>query len=709
MKKWGRREKLYLASFLLIIAVCLFVFPIKAENSENSSSSEWWMFHKYLNHTGWDGVPFTVVGGLNAVYFTAGGQFQGSSPAVAYGYVYIGSDDKKLYQLNASNVSIQIATFTTGEFIRSSPAVANGYVYVGSNDDRLYQLNASNISVQFANFTAQYDITSSPAVANGYVYVGSNDDRLYQLNASNVSIQIANFTTGDNVYISSSAVANGYIYVGSVDKRIYQLNASNVSKQIANFTTGGAIYSSPAVANGYIYVGSADNKTYQLNASNISIQFANFTANGTVSSSPAVANGYIYVGSSNNFLYQLNASNISQQIASYASLFPGVIYTSGMYSSPAIANGYVYIGSEDEMMYQLNASNVSNLYANFSTTGNVWTSPAIANGYVYAGNAESRMYQLNASNISLVCFETWSCSDWSSCVGGSHSRTCSDLNSCGTELLKPALSEGCTASSGGGWYINQTTQTNVTATETQSVGAITSGRPASFGITDPNLNIRNVTINTNTNVSNVSLTVSRKANQSLPLTFPSGLLYQAFKINTTVSNDHLNNVTLDFRVSKTWLSQQNYTYNDVLLYRIPDQDSLWQALATKSIREDNDYYYFTSLSPGFSTFIIFVGITECTAQQTRCFNNILQSCAENRSWTVEQACTYACQNSKCINSIFGINPSIIYAGLVCGITIALLIVLFLTKIKFSKRKSLRNAASKFNNNNNQSSLNKPPY
>jgi hypothetical protein len=60
--------------------------------------------------------------------------------------VYIGSFDKKLYAFNASgcghSTCSPLGTGLTGDFIDSSPSVANGAVYVGSNN-LLYAFNAN--------------------------------------------------------------------------------------------------------------------------------------------------------------------------------------------------------------------------------------------------------------------------------------------------------------------------------------------------------------------------------------------------------------------------------------------------------------------------------------------------------------------------------------------------------------------------------------
>ncbi len=49
-------------------------------------------------------------------------------------------------------------------------------------------------------------------------------------------------------------------------------------------------------------------------------------------------------------------------------------------------------------------------------------------------------------NSSNECVEDWSCSDWSECVDGSQSRTCTELNKCGTSEYKPSESQTCEVS-----------------------------------------------------------------------------------------------------------------------------------------------------------------------------------------------------------------------------------------------------------------------
>ena len=81
---------------------------------------------------------------------TLGAQVIHSSPAVGFGNVYVATagSDHKLYAFNASGCRetscLPLWTASTGGIIRSSPTVANGVVYVGSEDHNLYAFHLAN-------------------------------------------------------------------------------------------------------------------------------------------------------------------------------------------------------------------------------------------------------------------------------------------------------------------------------------------------------------------------------------------------------------------------------------------------------------------------------------------------------------------------------------------------------------------------------------
>ena len=80
----------------------------------------------------------STVSGLDVAWsFPTGAPVIYSSPAVADGVVYVGSQDGNVYALDAAT-GTEAWSFATGGAVDSAPAVADGVVYVGSNDLNMY-------------------------------------------------------------------------------------------------------------------------------------------------------------------------------------------------------------------------------------------------------------------------------------------------------------------------------------------------------------------------------------------------------------------------------------------------------------------------------------------------------------------------------------------------------------------------------------------
>ncbi|MGH9280748.1 MAG: PQQ-binding-like beta-propeller repeat protein, partial [Acidimicrobiales bacterium] len=111
-----------------------------------ASAADWPEFRADVTNSGVNpaenAIGPSTVGSLAPVWAAPTGDQVSSSPAVANGTVYVGSDDTRLYAMNAATGQILWSTITGGS-VRSSPAVANGTVYVGSDDTRLYAMNAA--------------------------------------------------------------------------------------------------------------------------------------------------------------------------------------------------------------------------------------------------------------------------------------------------------------------------------------------------------------------------------------------------------------------------------------------------------------------------------------------------------------------------------------------------------------------------------------
>ncbi|MDD5338009.1 MAG: PQQ-binding-like beta-propeller repeat protein [Dehalococcoidales bacterium] len=99
-----------------------------------------------------------------------------SSPSLAGNYAYVGSGTK-LFSINVIGYNIQWE-FTTNGDVTSSPAVANGVVYVGSEDGHIYAVDTTT-GLLLWDYATGGQVSSSPAIVNGLLYVGSMDGTLY--------------------------------------------------------------------------------------------------------------------------------------------------------------------------------------------------------------------------------------------------------------------------------------------------------------------------------------------------------------------------------------------------------------------------------------------------------------------------------------------------------------------------------------------------
>ena len=132
-------------------------------------------------------MPFNSITGA-LVWKSRTGGISSSSPAVANGVVYVGSDGgdgfdgASLFALNASTGAL-LWDYGIASGVRSTPAVANGMVYV-TNNAVLDTFDATT-GAHLWQFEAEGPVGNSPAVANGVVYFGSfNSGEVYALNAS---------------------------------------------------------------------------------------------------------------------------------------------------------------------------------------------------------------------------------------------------------------------------------------------------------------------------------------------------------------------------------------------------------------------------------------------------------------------------------------------------------------------------------------------
>ncbi len=324
---------------------------------------------------------------LRQAWSISTGQTITSSPIVANGVVYVGSNDDKFYAFDATTGK-QKWNISTRHYITSSPAVADDLVYIGS--EALYALDATTGKQKWVfSPTGLRAIGFSPVVTNGVIYVGSfnegssYDGMLYAVDAITGEQKWASSPAGGWAPSSSPAVAHGLIYVGSYDGSLHAFDAvTGQSRWSAPM--GDIVFSSPTVVDDLVYVGSRDGKLYAFDATTGQQKWDASTGAAIFVSSPAVANSLVYIGSNDGKLHAFDTTTGQQKWV--AATGSGI--TS---SSPIVANGLVYIGSHDSALYAFDATTGQQKWV-AATSDIIDSSPAVANGWVYIGSDDHKLY-----------------------------------------------------------------------------------------------------------------------------------------------------------------------------------------------------------------------------------------------------------------------------------------------------------------------------
>jgi outer membrane protein assembly factor BamB len=331
----------------------------------------------------------------------------GSTPVICEGRVYVGSQDKNVYCLDARDGEF-LWSFMTGARIKSSVAVADGRVYVGPDDGTVYCLDAKNGSCLWeteaggyieASFKAVTGIRSSPVVVNDRVYVGSLDTNLYCLDVDSGDIVWAYKTGG---YITSSpAVSDGAVYITSQEPDsggLYKLNADDggfiwrceIPYVIAS-DRGVDLHASPTVADGMVFVAANKYNYHGVNAETGDIEWTYSTTEGTEG-----IGGYLIASMSYNGgeLYVVDMFFITALDASNGEVVWKSWIGTELYTSPTYGGGKVYVTTDRRFVYVINATNGDRLTF-FDTGSNSWSSPALYEGRLYFGNNDGKVYCLD--------------------------------------------------------------------------------------------------------------------------------------------------------------------------------------------------------------------------------------------------------------------------------------------------------------------------
>ncbi|MBN78710.1 MAG: hypothetical protein CMJ70_01110, partial [Planctomycetaceae bacterium] len=351
------------------------------------------------------------VGSLLWTYTT--GSWLNSGPSIGdNGYLFIVSNDGKLYALNPAT-GTKVWDFPGDGGVKGTPAVgSNGAVYVGSGSGKLYSLNALTGAENWA-FNAGAWVQTSPAIAaDGTVYAGASNgvNKVYAINGS-TGAQIWEFQAGGELHGGISIGTNGYVYFGCNDNKVYAVNGATGTEVWSYNTTGhvrGA--NTPAIASdGTVYVGSDSGKLYSLNGTTGAENWA-FNAGAWLRGSPVIGtDGTIYFATANtstlaaNKLYAVNGATGAELWN-----FPMTSYVN---APPVIgSDGTIYIGEDpggSKKFYAVNGATGAKLW-DFTTAGGISMPATIgSNGVVYFGSVDGKVYAIKGNSSTGLASSPW--------------------------------------------------------------------------------------------------------------------------------------------------------------------------------------------------------------------------------------------------------------------------------------------------------------
>jgi outer membrane protein assembly factor BamB len=285
------------------------------------------------------------VSGLHVVWSaTTGGPIE-SSPAVAKGTLYIGSDDGSLYAFGAKTGAIKWQSPTGGP-VFGSPAVSGGKVFDTSGDNHLYAFDAKTGSIRWSVDLGGFAPTqTSPAVVHRSIYATSGTQTVFAIHAATGAIRWSRslIYLGCDLDLGySPSVAHGKLFqtgcgipLTAMDARTGDVLWETPDTECPN--------SGPAVSVGVAYYPTCHADMQARDASTGSLRWATpGPAVGVQLTYPAVGGGMVYEASydeTGNPGY-LTAWDAGTGVLQWVTTLP----CGSIYSSPTIANGVVYVG-----------------------------------------------------------------------------------------------------------------------------------------------------------------------------------------------------------------------------------------------------------------------------------------------------------------------------------------------------------------------------
>ena len=182
---------------------------------------------------------------------------------------------------------------------------------------------------------------------------------------------------------------------------------------------------------------------------------------------------------------------------------------------------------------------------------------------------------------------------------------------CGDGICDPAMGEACSncpedcgtcPPSAGGAASTFAPLAVELLEETRSIDFIPAGGIGIINFTNEDeLGIQSIEITAKNSITNVKITVKKEDAKPSEVISPEGIVYSYIRITSNVEEGNVSGVKIKFKVNKTWVYNNSVNKSTIALQRYTSQ---WEILPTSLVKEDGNYVYYESESPGLSVFAI---------------------------------------------------------------------------------------------------------
>ncbi len=233
--------------------------------------------------------------------FEAGGEI--SSSANFYnGQVLFGSQDAKLYLLNAENGE-KIWEYETPDQIRCSATIAGNRAFVAGCDGYLHVIDLDK-GDEVGNTDIHSPTQSTPATLGDRLFFGTEQAEFIAVDWKAIQpLWTFSDDSGQSAVHGCAAVTDQHVVFGAMNRQVYSLQPETGKKNWV-VSLKAKVESSPVIAGDRVYVGSTDGRFYTLSLdTGETIWQKQF--NGGFLSSPAVAFERLVIATDRGVVYCL--------------------------------------------------------------------------------------------------------------------------------------------------------------------------------------------------------------------------------------------------------------------------------------------------------------------------------------------------------------------------------------------------------------------